>query len=222
MTTNILRRRGGLIGLVVALLAALVAIVLVLGGGPGEQAAQPTPSASPVAVEPQQDAAEPGGSAESGGVEPMTKSEPVSLDIPAIGAHSSLVPLGLNADNTVQVPSVNTPLQAGWYTYAPTPGEVGPAVVLGHVDGNHQKGIFFRLKELKPGDKVSIARKDGTTAVFEVTKVDDVPKAEFEKAGVYDDTPDPQLRLITCGGVFDHTAHNYLDNIIVFAHLIKG
>jgi len=220
MSTNILRRRGGLIGLVVVLLAALVALVLVLHGGPGEPAAaQPTTSASPVAVEPPQTVAEP---ALPGAAEPMAKSEPVSLDIPAIGAHSSLVPLGLNADNTVQVPPVTTPLQAGWYSYAPTPGEVGPAVVLGHVDGNHQKGIFFRLKELKGGDKVSIARKDGTTAVFEVTKVDDVPKAEFEKAGVYDDTPDPQLRLITCGGVFDHSAHNYLDNIIVFAHLIKG
>lgn len=219
MSTNILRRRGGLIGLVVVLLAALVALVLVVRGGPGEPAAQPTPSASPVAVEPERTVAEP---ALPVAAEPMAKSEPVSLDIPAIGAHSSLVPLGLNADNTVQVPPVTTPLQAGWYTYAPTPGEVGPAVVLGHVDGNHQKGIFFRLKELKPGDKVSIARKDGTTALFEVTKVDDVPKAEFEKAGVYDDTPDPQLRLITCGGVFDHSAHNYLDNIIVFAHLIKG
>ncbi len=218
-TSNILRRRGGLIGLVVALLAALVALALVVGGGPGEPAAQPTPSASPVAVEPQRNVAEP---AAPGAAEPMGKSEPVSLDVPAIGAHSSLVPLGLNADNTVQVPPVSTPLQAGWYTYAPTPGEVGPAIILGHVDGNHQKGIFYRLKELKPGDRISIARKDGTTAVFEVTKVDDVPKAEFEKAGVYDDTPDAQLRLITCGGVFDHAAHNYLDNIIVFAHLIKG
>ncbi len=215
MSTNILRRRGGLIGLVVVLLAALVALVLVLRGGQGEPAAQSTNSATSVAVEPRRNVAEPGAA------EPMAKSEPVSLDIPAIGAHSSLVPLGLNADNTVQVPPVTTPLQAGWYSYAPTPGEVGPAVVLGHVDGNHQKGIFFRLKELKPGDKVSIARKDGTTAVFEVTKVDDVPKAEFEKAGVYDDTPDAQLRLITCGGVFDHAAHNYLDNIVVFAHLIK-
>ena len=219
MSTNILRRRGGLIGLLVVLLAALVALVLVLRGGSGEPAAQPTLSSTPVAVEPQQNVAEP---ALPGAAGPMGKSEPVSLDIPAIDAHSSLVPLGLNADNTVQVPSVKTPLQAGWYSYAPTPGEVGPAIVLGHVDGNHQKGIFFRLKELKPGDKVSIARKDGTTAVFEVTKVDDVPKAEFEKAGVYDDTPDPQLRLITCGGVFDHSSHNYLDNIIVFAHLIKG
>ncbi|WP_116206289.1 class F sortase [Amycolatopsis circi] len=152
----------------------------------------------------------------------MPKSEPVSLDIPRIDAHSSLVPLGLNPDNSVQVPPVSKPLQAGWYENGPTPGEVGPAVVLGHVDGNKQKGIFYRLKEMKPGDDVDIARRDGTTAHFEVTKVDQVPKDVFPSDAVYGDTSDPQLRLITCGGAFDRAEHSYVDNIIVYAHLVNG
>lgn len=213
MPRRITNRRGLLIAVVVALPATLVVLVLTLGGGPGT--AQPPP-AQPVAVEPapQVDS--------RNAVAALPKSEPVSIDIPKIGAHSSLVPLGLNPDNTVQVPPVTTPLQAGWYTYAPTPGETGPAVVLGHVDGNHQKGIFFRLKELAAGDRVSIARKDGTTAVFEVTKVHQVPKKDFEAEGVYDDTAGPELRLITCGGVFDRSAHNYVDNIVVYARLVQA
>ncbi|MFI5606255.1 class F sortase [Amycolatopsis sp. NPDC051903] len=150
----------------------------------------------------------------------MPESKPVSLDIPKIGAHSTLVPLGLNADHTVQVPPVSTPLQAGWYEYSPTPGELGPAVVLGHVDGNKQKGIFYRLKELAPGDDVSVARADGTTARFEVTGVDQVPKDVFPSDAVYGDTPDAELRLITCGGAFDRSAHNYVDNVIVYARLV--
>ncbi|RSD22037.1 class F sortase [Amycolatopsis eburnea] len=209
MPTRTTSRRGYLIALVLALLAALVVVALVFSGGSEPPTAQPPP-ARPVAVQPEpaeQDAA-------------LPKSTPVSIDIPKIGAHSSLVPLGLNADNTIEVPPVTTPLQAGWYTYAPTPGETGPAVVLGHVDGNHQKGIFFRLKELAAGDRVSIAREDGTTAVFEVTKVHQVPKKDFEGEGVYDDTPGPELRLITCGGVFDRTARNYVDNIVVYAKLV--
>jgi len=213
MTTRTTGSRGYLIALVVALLAALVVVLaLTLGGGPEPSTAQPPP-AQPVAVDP-----EPA----SGEIAALPKSDPVSIDIPKIGAHSSLIPLGVNADNTIQVPPVSTPLQAGWYTYAPTPGEVGPAVVLGHVDGNHQKGIFYRLKELTAGDRVSIARADGTTALFEVTKVHQVPKQEFEKEGVYDDTAGPELRLITCGGVFDRSAHNYVDNIVVYARLIGG
>ncbi|MEV6648367.1 class F sortase [Amycolatopsis sp. NPDC051371] len=217
MTTRITSRRGYLIALVVALPAALVVLALTLGGGTGPSTAQPPP-AHAVAVNP----APAAGERPAHAVAALPKSDPVSIDIPKIGAHSSLVPLGVNADNTIQVPPVTTPLQAGWYTYAPTPGEVGPAVVLGHVDGNHQKGIFYRLKELAAGDRVSIARKDGTTALFEVTKVHQVPKQDFENEGVYDDTAGPELRLITCGGVFDRSAHNYVDNIVVYARLIGG
>jgi hypothetical protein len=210
--------RGVLITLVIALLAALAVLVLTFGGGPGPSTAQPPelPQRQPVAVTPEP------GTGDQDVLAAMPKSEPVSIDIPKIGAHSSLLPLGLNPDNTIQVPPVTTPLQAGWYSYAPTPGEIGPAVVLGHVDGNHQKGIFFRLKELAAGDRVSIARKDGTTAQFEVTKVHQVPKKDFESEGVYNDTADAELRLITCGGVFDRSAHNYVDNIVVYARLVRG
>ncbi|WP_410639431.1 class F sortase [Amycolatopsis sp. lyj-346] len=215
MTRRITNRRGVLIAVVVVLLAVVAVLVLTLGGGPGPGTAQP-PSAQPAAVVPAPQASSPDALAA------LPKSEPVSIDVPKIGAHSSLIPLGLNPDNTVEVPPVTTPLQAGWYTYAPTPGETGPAVVLGHVDGNHQKGIFFRLKELAAGDRVSIARKDGTTAVFEVTKVHQVPKKDFEGEGVYDDTAGPELRLITCGGVFDRSARNYVDNIVVYARLVQA
>ncbi|GAB3153869.1 class F sortase [Amycolatopsis stemonae] len=215
MTTRITNRRGLLIAVVVALLVALAVLALTLGGGPGAPTAQPPP-ARPAAVNPAPAA---GG---RDAVAALPKSDPVSIDIPKIRAHSSLVPLGVNADNTIQVPPVTTPLQAGWYTYAPTPGEVGPAIVLGHVDGNHQKGIFYRLKELAAGDRVSIARKDGSTALFEVTKVHQVPKQDFENEGVYDDTAGPELRLITCGGVFDRSAHNYVDNIVVYAKLVAS
>jgi sortase (surface protein transpeptidase) len=147
------------------------------------------------------------------------RSEPVALDIPKIGAHSTLVPLGLSPDGTIEVPPVSKPLQAGWYRLGPTPGEVGPAVLLGHVDGNKQKGIFFRLKELVPGDRVTVSKMDGSVARFVVTKVDQIDKDEFPTQAVYGDTAGPELRLITCGGSFDRAAHSYRDNIIVYGVL---
>ena len=198
--------RRGLVLLAAAGLAAL------LGGcGAGGQTTNPPP-----ATEQQQVSSPNGDAAEVAG---MAKSEPVSVDIPKIGARSTLVQLGLNADDTVQVPPVSQPMQAGWYSYSPTPGATGPAIILGHIDGNKQKGIFYRLKELTPGDKITIARKDGSTAHFVVTKVDQVPKDIFPTHAVYDDTMNPELRLITCGGSFDHAAHNYRDNVIVYATL---
>jgi sortase (surface protein transpeptidase) len=188
-------------------------VVLLAGCGANPQVTSPPP---PPAVEQPSPASPAETVAEAAG---LAKSEPVSVDIPKIGARSSLVPLGLNPDNTVQVPPVTEPLQAGWYSYGPTPGELGPAVILGHVDGNKQKGIFFRLKEMAPGDKVAVARKDGSTANFVVTKVDRVPKDTFPTEAVYGDTAGPELRLITCGGSFDREAHSYRDNVIVFAAL---
>ncbi|MFD2490312.1 class F sortase [Amycolatopsis jiangsuensis] len=173
-------------------------------------------------ADPAPPAAVAGSSAPAQDAPALPKSTPVSLDVPKIAAHSSLVPLGLNADRTVQVPPVTTPLQAGWYRYGPTPGELGPAVLLGHVDGNKQKGIFYRLKEMRRGDDVAVAREDGRTAHFVVTKVDQVPKDVFPSDAVYGDTDDAELRLITCGGAFDRSEHSYVDNIIVYAKLVAG
>ncbi|UUV35307.1 class F sortase [Amycolatopsis roodepoortensis] len=201
-------RRAPLV-LAVVLVAVLATLAIVLSG-PRETAAPPV-SAGQASVEP---SAEPETSAG------MPKADPVSIDVPKIEAKSSLIPLGLNADNTIEVPPITQPLQAGWYVHGPTPGEVGPSVILGHVDGNQQKGIFFRLKEMAPGDRISVARKDGTTAEFAVTKVERVAKDKFPTDAVYGDTAEPELRLITCGGVFDKASRNYLDNIIVFARLL--
>lgn len=205
MVTTVLRARRLLVP-VAAVLAVLGLLAFFLLRSP-----EP-PSVAGQSPHPAADAAVPGPA-------PLPKSEPVSVDVPAIGAHSSLVPLGLNPDNTIQVPPVSTPMQAGWYEYGPTPGETGPAVILGHVDGNRTAGIFYRLHELKPGEEIDVARKDGGTAKFVITKVDEIAKDRFPTEAVYGDTAAPQLRLITCGGSFDHAAHSYVDNIIVYATL---
>jgi LPXTG-site transpeptidase (sortase) family protein len=115
------------------------------------------------------------------------------------------------------VVAVETPLQADWFTGAPKPGEPGPSVVLGHVNGGGQAGIFSRLHELAAGDEILIRRADNTTARFTVTRVDQVPKTNFPTEEVYGDTEGPELRLITCGGTFDPNADSYRDNVIVYA-----
>jgi sortase (surface protein transpeptidase) len=147
----------------------------------------------------------------------LLPSPPVWLAIPKLGVHSSLVPLGLNPDGSVQVPSLDDPMQAGWYSYGPTPGEVGPAVLLGHVDGYQRAGVFYRLRQLAPGDEVLVTRKDGARVAFRVRRVDVVPKPSFPTQAVYGNTTVPELRLVTCGGPFDRAAASYQDNVIVYA-----
>lgn len=182
-----------------ALLVAFLATVLLAGCG--ADAAAPAAPLTPPPPAPQPAAA------------------PTWVNLPSIGARSSLVQLGLNPDHTIEVPPVDQPLQAGWYKFSPAPGQTGPAVILGHIDGNHQQGIFWRLHEMKTGDHIQVGQSTGATLTFTVTKVDQVAKKEFPTDAVYGNTQDPELRLITCGGAYDREHRNYLDNIIVYAKL---
>lgn len=158
-------------------------------------------------------------SAERAGSQPLGRSLPAEITIPRIDARSSLVELGLNPDDTVEVPPVTEPMQAGWYGLGPTPGEAGPAVILGHVDGNRQPGIFYRLKELQAGDEILVGRADGTTAVFTVSRIEQVPKDRFPSEAVYAQADGAELRVVTCGGSFDAARRSYRDNVIVYAKL---
>ncbi|MCG8915889.1 class F sortase [Actinokineospora sp. PR83] len=150
----------------------------------------------------------------------MSAAAPVEVNIPALGARSSLIPLGLNPDGTAEVPPLDHPAQAGWYKHGPAPGDPGPAVLLGHVDGHSLPGIFHDLATLTPGDRVEVTRNDRSTAAFTVRRVDRVAKTDFPTDAVYGETDDPQLRLITCGGAFDRATGNYEDNVIVYADLV--
>jgi len=153
-------------------------------------------------------------------VRPLAKSEPVSIRIPAISVDAPVQKVGDNADGTVQVPPLSNHNLAGWYEYGPTPGQVGSAVILGHVDSYQGISVFYYLKDLKAGDKVYVTLADGKTATFDVDGVQKVVKTSFPTASVYGKSDYPSLRLITCGGYFDEATGHYLDNIIVYAHLV--
>jgi len=140
---------------------------------------------------------------------------PTSVSIPSIKVDSSLEDLGLSAAGVLQPPS--DPRQAGWFDGGTVPGQTGPAVIVGHVDSLSGPAVFADLRLLHPGDTITIALSSGDTVRFQVTAVDRYPKSGFPTAAVYGPQPSPELRLITCGGVFKDDS--YLDNIVVYARL---
>jgi hypothetical protein len=142
---------------------------------------------------------------------------PVWLTIPAIGVRAAVVQLGLNPDGTLQVPTSTT--VTGWYTGSPRPGAIGSAIIVGHVDSRAGPAVFFWLRTMRPGERVYVKRADGTLAVFTVTRVRMYAKDDFPTAAVYGPVPDAELRLITCGGVFDPSLGSYLSNVVVYAQL---
>jgi hypothetical protein len=184
-----------------------------------------------VAAVSQQHAPQPGAGA-AGAVGPavagargpsVRRSVPVSVDIPAIGVRSKLLRLGVNADGTIEVPSLTTSAgEAAWYKYSATPGQIGASVIEGHVDSYHGPAVFFRLGALRPGDIIDVTLADGVTAIFRVTGVREYGKAQFPARMIYGATDYAALRLITCGGSFDPATGHYLSSTVVFASLISS
>jgi len=147
----------------------------------------------------------------------MQWSRPVRVSIPRIGVTSGLEDLGLDAQGVMRTPQ--DPARAGWFTPGPAPGVAGAAVIAGHVTWDQQPAVFFRLGQMRRGDRVEVTRDDGTTAVFTVSRVAEFEKRSFPTGAVYGRTDRPELRLITCGGSYDSRSNSYAANLIVWADL---
>lgn len=143
--------------------------------------------------------------------------DPVRLRVPALGLVSPLQQLERLPDGTVAVP--DRPDIAGWYGGGPRPGQPGPAVILGHVDSQDGPGVFLHLARLTAGTAIHVDRADGSTVSFHVIAVTRVSKTSFPTELVYAPTLQATLRLVTCGGSFDHARRSYRDNVIVFAQV---
>jgi len=140
---------------------------------------------------------------------------PRRIAIPAIGVSARIVLLRLEPDGAMETPGDWG--AAGWYEPGQEPGERGPAVIVGHVDSYEGPAIFYRLRELRRGDLIRIARADGSAVRFRVEGLEHWPKATFPTRRVFGSTPTSTLRLVTCSGEFDDSTGHYVDNTIVYA-----
>jgi sortase (surface protein transpeptidase) len=189
-------------------LGALLVAVLVAAGCSAAPAPPAAPPPAPVSSTPAATGPQP--------LPPAADVHPVRLRIPAIGVDApALVPLGLGADHELEAPERFE--DVGWYAAGPVPGDPGPAVIAAHVDSRSGPAPFFRLRDLRDGDQVFVARSDGQEIRFVVDTVQRYPKNAFPTAAVYGPAPGSALRLITCGGSFDAAKRSYRDNIVVYA-----
>lgn len=149
----------------------------------------------------------------------LERSRPTKVTLPGLGVSAPIIDLKLKSDKRMEVPNNGT--QAGWFTSSPTPGELGPAIIAAHVTHKSKPAVFFELSGMKKGEKIAVAREDGSTATFEVTSIGQYPKAKFPSEEVYGSVDHAALRLITCGGVLDGETGSHVDNVVVYADLIS-
>jgi sortase (surface protein transpeptidase) len=153
---------------------------------------------------------------------------PLRIEIPKIAASSTLYDTALAADGSPEVPPVQKPQQASYYRFGPIPGSVGPAVILGHVNGPSASGrpggtpgVFARLTELVAGDDV-VLQTDAGPMHFTVYKIVKVNKIGVPWGEILAPVTDPELRLVTCGGALIPGQHSYDSNIFVYAKADVG
>ncbi|MGW2475532.1 class F sortase [Streptomyces sp. NPDC001665] len=187
-----------------------------IGSPADDKAPAPPPAAASAAASPSAAASSGAAPSESPA---LPRSVPTRLRIPAIAVDAPFTPLSIGASGRLDAPPPNDKNLVGWFKDGATPGERGASIVAGHVDTTTGPAVFLQLQFLKPGATVDITRADGTVATFAVDTVETFKKADFPDDKVYADTPDAQLRLITCGGNYDRKAKDYEDNVVVFAHL---
>lgn len=141
------------------------------------------------------------------------------ISIPDIGVSANTQLLSLNSAGAL-LPPTNF-VDAGWYSAGVLPGQIGPAIIAGHIDSGVAPAVFARLDEVKPGSRILVTLSTGRSLAFVVKTSIESAKAEFPQSTVYGNTPDAELRVITCGGVFNPATGHYLDNIVVFATLVS-
>jgi Sortase domain len=152
----------------------------------------------------------------------LRPSRPVRIEIPSLDIEAKIHKVGLADNGAIAAPSMRRADEAGWYEDGPTPGQFGPAVIVGHVDDRRGPAVFHRLPSIRPGTRIKITRRDDQVAVFRVTDVRSYDKAALPADEVYGDFSRPGLRLITCGGRWVGGETGYADNVVVFASLVAA
>ena len=152
----------------------------------------------------------------------LKRSVPIAITASRIRVKAAhLVQYGQDAQGAIAIPAATASTPAGWFTGSPTPGQVGPSVIVGHVDSAAAgPSVFYHLAELRPGDRIEVTRADHTVAMFSVDSVETYVKAQFPTLQVYGNIDHAGLRLITCGGPFNAAKGHYEDNIVAYAHLV--
>lgn len=237
MNTSIRTRRARIMGVAGAVLLVAGVIAIVVAVRAQKSAPQPPRSAAKaVNVIPGGTPSAPSGTvpgptgtpgSTSAGIQTqgpiLPRSLPVRLRIPAIGVDSRLKRIGLNSKGEITTPPLVRDSHAYWLKVSPTPGQLGPSTIIGHVDSAaYGPGVFFKLGDMRQRDKIYVTRSDGIVAVFEVERVAEYKKAHFPTQEVYGNIDHSGLRLITCGGTFDTSIRSYESNIVVYAALVSS
>lgn len=142
---------------------------------------------------------------------------PRYIFIPKISVKAMVKPVGVTEANQIESP--RNVFDAGWYTGSAKPGRPGAMVVDGHISSWETHGVFYKLKELKSGNTITIERGDGTVLTYRVAKSQtyDADKVDMTAALAPVNPNKPGLNLVSCTGKVVKGTNDFDKRIVVFA-----
>lgn len=181
-----------------------------VSAGPELPAPAPTPAASP---------AVPVASGLLGELQEVAPPVPVRLSIPSLDVSAEVRAVGYEG-TAMEVPRDAESI--GWWRHGASPGQVGSAVLAGHVTWHGERGPFYAIGDLAPGSEIEVEFSDGTTATFQAVARSSYAKPDLPTARLFAQNTPPILHLITCGGDYDGSSRSYEDNVVVTALIADG
>lgn len=145
--------------------------------------------------------------------------DPRRIQIASLGVDAPMVPLGVDRDGRLDAPEGTD--EVGWFRAGPEPGEIGTAIVAGHLDSRVGPAVFADLPDIEIGATIAF-EVDDATVTYRVTAVEQYAKDAVPDDLVHRSTGRAELRLITCGGEFDTGERSYRDNVVVFADFVSA
>jgi sortase A len=149
----------------------------------------------------------------------VSKSYPIRIKIPKIHVDAAIENIGITQGGAMDVPG--SIMDGGWYKYGSVPGNIGSAVIDGHIDGkNGEAGVFALLHLLGKGDNIYIVDNKGKSIFFIVSKTRMFNLKE-DTSGIFNQTDGRHLNLITCSGTWDNSQQFYTKRLVVFADILR-
>jgi LPXTG-site transpeptidase (sortase) family protein len=144
---------------------------------------------------------------------------PTRLRVPSLGIDANIEDVGVRSNGEMDVPG--NVWNAGWLNTSVRPGEVGNAVMAGHLNSLRGGAVFLQLDKLNVGDKIYVSDKWGWELTFEVAE-----KAAYEPANapldrIFGNSSDRMLNLITCTGDFIPNELTYNKRLVVYTKLVQ-
>lgn len=145
---------------------------------------------------------------------------PIRLVIPAIHVDAAVEQLGNTPDGSMDAPAAWS--DVGWYGLGFRPGDLGSAVIAGHLDSTTARAVFWDLNRLRTGDNVQVQNDDGSMLSFAVVSRGIYPFDSFPLATIFGPADVPGLNLITCNGTFDRGSENYDRRLVVYTQEVAA